>query len=750
MLRFLTEKQLLWVLAGVFVAHALWIVAGTPLLDKLPALGNLNSLPVWGVAALLCFRASGRYGPRLASVWRWIGSGALAWFAAQVLYTLLALLKLPVFPSVADAAYLLVIPFIAVGVLLLRRDAQGPLQTASFVLDVLLVVLTLGDTLWQLYLREVAASYATQPLAGAIALGYPLMDLLLSGLLVMLLLWRPRELSVAQLTALMLGGVSYLGADLVYAYQVAQDTYHTGTWMDIAWNGFALSLGLAASWGQQPRSTARRLQPSRARAIALLPQLTGSAVLAVYAIWWDAVPGTFWMPLVLGPLFLLRQALGLLDTQRLTRLLTQQAERDFLTGLLNRVQLEGRLQDAIEHAVQHRSTAALLFMDLDRLKLINDTYGHPAGDTVLREVAARLSAVVAERGTLARFGGDEFVLMLPDLDAGPELERLTERLLSEVNQPIRVGSEQLSVSLSIGVALCPADATTPTEAIAGADAAMYRAKNVGKGTWRYTDESLNERLQADLQMETLLRGALARGEFVLHYQPLVRLDDGALMGFEALLRWNSPQLGWVPPCTFIPMAEERGMIAAIGRWVLAQAADQVARWRESQWPQLYVSVNVAASQFEDEHFASDVAELLTKRQLPGSALELELTERSLISAVTSSAAQLRALRRLGIRIALDDFGTGYSSLSALQELPVDVLKIDRSFIKQVDSRGHAFIQAMVTLAQSLNILVIIEGIETQHHMDTVGHLGCQLGQGYFFAPPQVAAQAQTYRWTKTV
>ncbi|MFB9993858.1 putative bifunctional diguanylate cyclase/phosphodiesterase [Deinococcus oregonensis] len=736
----LTHQRLFAVLISVFVIHSLWMWAGAPLLDRWPLLSNLASLPVWGVAALLCFRASARHGPRLALVWRWIGCGALAWFVSQVLYTLLSLLKLPVFPSVADLTYLLVVPFIAIGILLLRRDAQGSLQVVSFVLDVLLVVLALGDTVWHLYLREVAANYAGQPLARAIVLAYPLMDLLLTGLLLMLLLWRPRELSVAQLTGLLLGGVSYLGADLSYAHQVVHGTYQSGTWVDVAWNGYALALGVAASLAQRP--AAQPVQPSRARAIALLPQLTVSVVLVFYALWWAPVPGEFWMPLVLGPLFVLRQALGLLDTQRLTRLLTQQAEHDFLTGLLNRVQLEQRLQDAIDYAVQHRSSAALLFMDLDRLKMINDTYGHPVGDAVLREVAVRLSAVVAGRGTLARFGGDEFVLMLPNMGAGSELERLTECLLSEVNLPLRVGGEQLSVTLSIGVALCPTDGATPAEAIAGADAAMYRAKRAGKGIWRYTDERLNERLQADFQMETLLRGALDRGEFELHYQPLIRLRDGTVMGFEALLRWNSPQLGRVSPSAFIPMAEERGMIGLIGYWVLEEALRQVRHWRESRWPELYVSVNVAAVQFESELFASQVVNLLGQQRLPGSALKLELTERSLISAVASSAAQLTALRQLGVLIALDDFGTGYSSLSALQELPVDVLKIDRSFLQQLDSQGGAFIEAMVTLAQSLNIFVIVEGIETQQQCDVVQHLGCHVGQGYFFARPQPASLAE--------
>ncbi|MFC4454060.1 putative bifunctional diguanylate cyclase/phosphodiesterase [Deinococcus sonorensis] len=484
--------------------------------------------------------------------------------------------------------------------------------------------------------------------------------------------------------------------------------------------------------------------PSRgALLLSVLPHglLAGLYVLDVVLL----LPrGPVWPVALLTLLFVCRFLLVLLNQQRQLQLWTFRAEHDQLTGLLGRRGLEEHLRRAIAGAQLSGLPTAVLFLDLDRMKSINDTFGHPVGDAMLCEVARRLSASVPSSASAARYGGDEFVVVWPGLTSVAEVGPAVERLLSVLQQPVRVGLETLSLSASVGVAMCPDDADDSTLAIERADDAMYRAKQAGKGTWRFADDALNTALVMDLQIETHLRGALERGEFEVRYQPLMQLAEVQVFGFEALLSWHSPVLGRVSPGDFIPLAEARGTIGRLGRWVLREALGQMRRWRDQGWSDGCVSVNVSVLQFEAPDFVTDIQEALQEQGLPGEVLILEVTEGALIRDVPSSVHKLAQLRAMGVSIALDDFGTGYSSLSYLQQLPVNIIKIDRAFIRDLSERGTAFVQAIIALAHSLNLTVIAEGIEVNAQRDVLVALGCEAGQGYLFAWPMAESEVAVY------
>jgi diguanylate cyclase (GGDEF)-like protein/PAS domain S-box-containing protein len=430
-----------------------------------------------------------------------------------------------------------------------------------------------------------------------------------------------------------------------------------------------------------------------------------------------------------------------IEQRQLTDKLAYQAQHDSLTGLPNRSLFEDRLQRALVQAQRQGTVVAVLFVDLDRFKQINDTLGHSVGDVLLQQVARRLERCIRKTDTLARMGGDEFTLLLTELRDPQYSQTVAQKLLDELQSPFQVDRYELFVTASIGISVFPRDGKDAATLQRNADRAMYQAKNRGKNNFQMFVPELNAAALESLEIENALRRALENGELQLRYQPQVDIDGG-LVGLEALLVWNHPKLGLISPTQFIPMAEECGLIVPIGTWALEQACRQSAEWRRAGHPPVTMAVNVSVTQFTRPGFADAVASLLKKTGLDASLLELELTESVVIHNLQESARQMERLRSLGVGIAIDDFGTGYSSLSYLRNLPIDTLKIDQSFLSEIESEPNTMplVRAIVALAHSLNLTVVAEGVETERQLEALRSVGCDRIQGYLVGEPMPAEQ----------
>jgi diguanylate cyclase (GGDEF)-like protein len=421
------------------------------------------------------------------------------------------------------------------------------------------------------------------------------------------------------------------------------------------------------------------------------------------------------------------------------------ATHDALTGLPNRVLLDDRLQQAIAHADRDMRAFAVLICDLDRFKLINDSLGHRAGDELLQEVARRLSTVVRTADTVARFGGDEFVLIGTSIADADDAAGLASRVMDVLQAPVRIAAIDIHTSPSIGIAMYPDDGTTTQALLARADAAMYSAKQHGRGNFRRYSPGMHAGTEDRVQLESDLHNALASNQLALYYQPKVDTRTGEVRSAEALIRWLHPTRGVVSPADFIPLAEECGLIGAIGSWVVREACRQARAWQNEGVPPLRVSVNLSASQFRDSGLVDSIRSALDDAGLEARYLEVELTESAVMSDPEQSIAILEQLSVMGVLVSVDDFGTGYSSMSYLRRFPIDKLKIDRVFIDEIVSRPEdaSIVRAIVSLAHSLRLKVVAEGVETPAQLDFLKMTGCDEYQGYHFSRPLPAADFES-------
>jgi diguanylate cyclase (GGDEF)-like protein len=421
------------------------------------------------------------------------------------------------------------------------------------------------------------------------------------------------------------------------------------------------------------------------------------------------------------------------------------AEHDPLTGLPNRVLFLDRLQQALAMARRQHTQFALMFLDLDRFKAINDTYGHQAGDAVLKEVAARLTRCVRGVDTVSRLGGDEFVVLLAGIGGADQAAHVAGAVMAAVAKPVRVGGQEISLSVSIGIAIGPADGADADTLIKHADIAMYHAKQSGRNAFQFFSEEMNAHVVERVQMENRLRQAIDNGEFVLEYQPEVDIGSGRTIGAEALIRWRHPERGLLLPHEFIPIAEESGLIVPIGEWVLREACRQGRAWRDAGFP-VVVGVNLSNVQFIHDNLLQYVDAALESSGLAPQFLDLEITERVIMNGDAHTLDTVNALRARGIRLTIDDFGTGYSSLSFLRRFPLSKLKIDRSFVDDImrDPADAEMISAIIAVARSLKLRVSAEGVETAEQLQYLQQHGCDEYQG-FYASMALAAPDLTAR-----
>ena len=415
----------------------------------------------------------------------------------------------------------------------------------------------------------------------------------------------------------------------------------------------------------------------------------------------------------------------------------QLAHFDGVTGLPNRALGLDRLARALAAAHRRQHLVGVLFVDLDHFKKVNDTAGHATGDQVLAGAARRLQDCVREEDTVARFGGDEFLVLLPTLHQSHDAELVARKVVEAFARPFSVGGQEYPLSASVGICLYPADGHDPSELLQNADAAMYLAKQEGRNAWRFFRAELNRAAQRRLQLESGLRHAQARGELSLVYQPIVRLATGAVAGAEALLRWRSAQLGEVAPAEFVPIAEESGLIVPIGDWVAEQACQQARAWERDGGPPVRIAVNLSSRQLRDPGLPERLARLLQSSGVAPGLLELEITESMLVDEGPVSLQALTRLAALGLRLSVDDFGTGYSSLAYLKRLPVHTVKMDRVFVEDVpgDARATALVEGILALAARLGLEVVAEGVETAAQARALAGLGCDRAQGFLFAHP---------------
>jgi diguanylate cyclase len=701
--------------------------------------GWLFEALVSAAAAGILVRAALVRQDRLA--WSLIGAGCLSWAAgdAYSIFAYWGAASAP-FPSVADGLYLLFYPLMYAGLVILVRSHLRQFHASQW-LDGLAASLMVAAVGADLLIPRIVATTGADVATIATNLAYPLGDLLILSLVVIVagLLGRGSGRAVLLLAA---AALMFAGADTVYLFQAAGNTYAEGGLVDFLWPA-SLTLILAAAW--QPIAPVRlpRLDGWR---VLILPGIVAGIALAllVQARYTTAGPLGAWFAAGALTVCLVRAALTFRENFALTLSHQQQATTDALTGLPNRRLFGDLANQAISRARRDGTHVATMIIDLDGFKEVNDTLGHRCGDVLLQEIARNLSGALRDGDTVARLGGDEFAVLLPGIADATAAETVANKLLCAIAHPVNIGELSIAPQASIGIATFPEHGTDIDSLLQHADVAMYTAKTHGLGSTLYVPDQDHHSLD-DLTVVGDLRLALDDDELLLHYQPKVALATGTVVGFEALVRWNHPRRGLLMPADFIPPAEHTTLIVPLTLHVIDMALAQCRRWAD-EGRVLTMSINISPRCLRHPEFATDVSARLCHWQVSPERLELELTESVLIAGTPRELEVLNRLRALGVTLAIDDFGTGYSTLSRLRDLPVDVLKIDRSFIVNMrcNTADAVIVQATIDLARSIGVDVVAEGIEDEATYDVLRAIGCPYGQGYHLGRPMPADQLDEF------
>ncbi|HUA96447.1 MAG TPA: EAL domain-containing protein [Acidimicrobiales bacterium] len=724
----------------IYVAVAAGVVGGigmgsgvAPALTAVLALTLSAAMVAWGLA-----RAARRQGRRRLGAWALLGGGVLAATGTAVLGALGD--GLPTTPGPALVLDLLGAGLTVAGLVQLigsRRPGRGlDAVTEAVVLSAALGLVVLATA--------VLPRLGWHPGRQLAALGPPLLDVVILWLLAVWLVsgdrrgGAERALTVGCVVvgvAHAVAGALALGAAGGSRWSATVEAAllcGTGVW--------ALAFVLPSPGAVADPVPARTTRPGALRvglvvgaAVVVPAALSIRSALGAAPRQRDLVVASTFLPLVVL-LYLLRQVFTHAAAE-------YRAQHDPLTGVCNRLLFEDRLRQALGQARRSGTSVAVMFLDLDRFKEINDRLGHAAGNELLRAVVQRLQGALRQQDTLARMGGDEFTLIIPDaLHEGDSVLGFAERILDRFTDPFSVGADRLTVRASIGVAVSPDDGEDVATLLEHADSAMYRAKSAGRNTVEIFDTALSARARMRTALEGALRAAVEGGRLAVHYQPKLEIATGAITGVEALARWEHPGLGFIPPSAFIAVAEESNLVARVGQWVLEEACHQARCWHDAGLA-VPVAVNVSPRQFGYQPVAATVRAALGRAHLDPALLEIEMTESVLVEHVGDVAGTLGELRALGVRCSIDDFGTGYSALTYLAELPVDAIKIDRSFVARIEAeRGGAVVGAVVALAHSLGLAVVAEGVETDGQLRFLEASGCDQVQGYRFSPPVPAAE----------
>ncbi|MEU4235787.1 EAL domain-containing protein [Actinoplanes sp. NPDC026619] len=684
---------------------------------------DATHIPIMVVATLYGLRLARSQAGRSRRAWMFMTAAyacqvvaEISWFFEEIV------LGTPPFPAFADYWFLAFTPFMFAGLLLLPGARRTRFERHKLILDSLIVGAGTFMVLWYLVIGPImpAGGQVTYPMVFSAML--PIGDLLLVLALAAVLLRRPPG---SRSPLLLVAGVAmYVVGDLGYAYLCLHAQFTGGTWPDLFWMTGNSLFVMATHRAWQERDLPRRERPSKTRT-NLLPYAAGVLAYALLAFLAHDVPlfplgGVIIGAIVLTFLMIARQMYALRENRML-------AVTDPLTGLANRALINERLAELVTQPSREGRLGAVLLIDLDRFKPINDAYGHEAGDAVLTAVATALRAAVRSGDTAGRLGGDEFAVVLPNLPDRDTAERIAQRVVEALRTPVIFGDLVLGVEASIGVAFH--DGSDADALLAHADTAMYAAKRSGRGRYHVFTAELDTRAR-----DAELRRAVEHGELVVHFQPIADFAQDRVVSVEALVRWNHPEHGLLMPDTFIGLAEETGAIVGVGEWVLREACRQAADWPA----EVSLSVNLSPQQAAQSGLVEIVRGILNETGFPAGRLVLELTEGVVLQPDEATVERLEALREMGIRIAVDDFGTGYAALSYLRRLPVSILKIDKSFVTGIDTdpQAYAVAEAVVRLGHAFEMRVIAEGIETVAQSRRLLEMGCRYGQGFLFHHPE--------------
>ena len=676
-------------MGALLLFYAGWQLSGWSLGDR-KLVGDVFFYPV-GLAAIVAAVGASRRcraEPRVRSGWMLLALASASYLGGDIAQTAYELAGSKPYPSVGDALYLLFYPLVLYGLLRFPAGRSGIAERTRLGLDLAVVAIAGFVVVMYVVLGPTVVQSGSDPLQTAFSIAYPVGDMILLVGLGSVLLRRPAASSVRALQLFAAGLLFYVAADLVYGYITLHSSYQGGDPVDSLWMVAIALLAVAGAAQATPEpalETDREPERRRASWAPFIAVAVGFGVLLISQRNDRLFPDASLViaAVAIAVLVAIRQFLAqrdLLDTQGR---LSYQTLHDTLTGLPNRALVIDRATQMLARARRAPAPVAALYVDIDGFKQVNDSLGHAAGDQLLRTVAARLSEAIRGADTVGRLGGDEFVVLLEDyaLDAGPEM--VAERICEVIAQPVELEQTDrrtLNITVSVGIAI--GQRGSADELLRDADFALYEAKSAGKNRWLVFESKMQTVVRDRLELEMDLREALERDQFFLLYQPTFDLQTETITGVEALLRWHHPVRGVIGPDTFIPLAEETGLIVPIGVWVLHTACRQAASW-QSQGRSLSMAVNVSARQLDQGQLVQEVADTLSSTGLQPAALTLEITETTLMRDSDAAVRRLRELKALGVHIAIDDFGTGYSSLAYLRQFPVDALKIDRSFISGI-------------------------------------------------------------------
>jgi len=721
-------------------------------------------LPVWATLGLSCsvaaFVGSRLNHPDRRLPWYLLAAAMFTLINGDTIYNILTDVfhQNEPFPSAADASYLFTYPLAAGGIIMMIR-LRNPARDVTALVDALLLASGLTLIIWVFIITPTVDQKSVPWFNSAVSVGYPIGDVLLLVVILRLLTGGVNGLSAI---LLVVGSLGLMTSDIAYLTVRLYGTWHVGSPADLGWVVFYISWACAALHPSMIDLTRPNLRSSPLATGRVFP-LALTALVAPALLLFEALarslhdaPVIAVFSAVMFILVIIRLSLqsrqlrrqeSVAQSRAMLRELRNRAYHDALTGLANRAKFQERAERAFGRVRESGGEVCMLLIDLDNFKEVNDTLGHRAGDELLRAAAGRLKAAVRPGDLAARFGGDEFAVLLADGSPPEGAEALAARLIRTFSAPFLIWDAQADVRASIGVATS-ADAPLVADEgedfadilLRNADLALYEAKADGKAIWRRYQPQLYEAAMERMRLRTSLDQAIEREEVFLAYQPIVRLRGPLrVAGFEALVRWRHPELGLLPPDQFIPLAEETGQIVALGAWVLGRAIADAAAWNAGRAPEetRHVTVNVSAHQFLEDGMVDEIKRKLTSEGLPAKLLILEITETAFLHHHGPEVSRnLNALSALGVRIAVDDFGTGYSSIAYLRDLSIHILKADKSFVDRIaEEHDHlALLQGIVTVASALGIDVVAEGVETEQQQQLLRKMGCSFGQGYLYSP----------------
>lgn len=683
------------------------------------------------------------------------------------------------YPGWADLFFFLQIFFYitAFAYQLIQRKENS--YQIKFLFDMAIIIAVSTALSWHFLIQPLIEEVSASPILFAVSISYPIGDLLLLFGAVSFYIGSAYFFSRRVLCLIAASLIVQVLADTAYLFSTANGGYNSGSIYDPLWSLGLLLMALAGLYALEARTetssekVAKRIDDERISLRLLLPYF--SMVLLFIVMIFEqkgdmngliAGAGVSVILIITRQVFTLRDNRKLLTRyHQLTSVLEHKVEQrtmevtskndllekaidqmkhmayhDALSGLPNRRLYLEKLESALKAAKQTSQKVAVVFIDLDRFKNVNDTFGHEFGDLLLQEFAQKLQENLRSNDTISRQGGDEFTLILNNFHSQQDMVPLIRRLQSVLEKPLTIQGQELHVSMSIGIAVYPEDGETPDELLKHADSAMYNAKEKGKNNFQFFSDDMAFIASRKIALENELRRAIAKEEFILHYQPQIQAATGDIIGMEALIRWQTPAGKTISPGEFIPLAEETRLILPMGEWVLSTACKQAKLWHDSGYSQLKLAVNLSPLQFLDDELMSMIRQTLEKTGFPASSLELEITEGVAVDDAEKAISRMQKLRRLGVRIAIDDFGTGYSSLNYLKRFPLNHLKIAQPFVQDMASNPYdrALVEAMIFIAHSLDMSVVAEGVETEEQLALLKKLGCDEIQGYYYSRPLTA------------